>query len=133
MDLGEADAVQGGDDRQQHRVGVRRDQADRDVGGDDQRGQPAAVRHDVGRHLPLHAEADRGVRADADHEGQDQQEELGPSPPAVDELHEGTRLLRHVSRPLEVVGDWLAARRWTVRSASSRLPAPMPPWTDRAV
>ena len=92
MDHREAEAVERRDERQQHRVGVRRDQPDRDVGSDDERGQPAAVRDDVGRHLALDAEADGGVGADADREREDEQEELGAPAPPVHEPHEGAGL-----------------------------------------
>ena len=87
MDHRQPEAVERGDDRQQHRVGVRRDEADRDVAADDQRGQPAAVADDVGGHRALGAEADRGVGADADDQAQDQQEQLGAPAAAVHELH----------------------------------------------
>ena len=92
VDDGQAEAVEGGHDREQHRVGVRRGEADRDVGGHDQRGQPAAVAHDVGRHLALHAEADGGVGADADREREHEQEQLGTPATAVHELHEDSGL-----------------------------------------
>ncbi len=54
VDDRQAEAVERGDEGQQHRVGVRREDADRDVGDDDQRGQPPAVADDVGRDRALH-------------------------------------------------------------------------------
>ena len=43
---------------------------------------------EVGGHLALDADADGGVRADADGEREDEQEELGAPPAAVHEPHE---------------------------------------------
>ena len=53
VDDREAQAVERGHDRQQHRVGVRRHDPDHDVRGDRERGQAGAVADDVGRHLAL--------------------------------------------------------------------------------
>ena len=92
VDHREAEPVERGDHGEQHRVGVRRDQADHDVRADHQAGQPAAVPEDVGRHLALDADADRGVRPDADGEGEDEQEELRAPPAAVHESHQGRGL-----------------------------------------
>ncbi len=90
VDDRQTEAVEGGDDRQQHRVGVRREDADHDVAAQAQGGQPAAVPDDVGGHGALHAQAHGGVRAHADQQGQQQQEELGaPAAPV------GEAPLRH--------------------------------------
>ena len=85
VDHRQAEAVERGDDRQQHRVGVRRDEPDHDVAADAERGQPAAVPDDVGGHGALDAEADRGVGADADDQAEDEQEQLGAASAAVRE------------------------------------------------
>ena len=61
------------------------------------RGQPAAVGEDVGRDLALDAEAHRGVRADADGQRQHEQEQLGPAPAAVHELHDHPGLAHGVA------------------------------------
>ena len=99
VDHREAEAVERRDDREQHRVGVRRGHPDDDVGDDDQGGQPPAVPDDVGRHLALDAEADRGVGADADGEGEHEQEQLRAPAAPVHEAHQG-RLLCHVRCPV---------------------------------
>ena len=49
VDHRQAEAVERGDDRQQDRVGVRREDADHDVAADDQPGQPGAVGEQVDR------------------------------------------------------------------------------------
>ena len=99
VDHREAEPVERGDERQQHRVGVRRDDADGHVGGDDQAGQPAAVADEVGRDRALDAEADGGVRPDADREREDEQEQLRTPATPVHEAHEGSGLT-HRSPPV---------------------------------
>ena len=74
----EPEAVERGHERQQHRVGIGRDDAHGDVGGDDQRRQPAAVADDVGGHGSLDPEADGGVGADADREREDSRNSSAP-------------------------------------------------------
>ncbi len=74
---------------QQHRVGVRRGEPDRDVRGDHEGGQPSAVPEQVGGHLALDADADGGVGADADGQGQHEQEQLRAAPAPVHEAHQG--------------------------------------------
>ena len=88
IDHREAESVEGSHDGQQHRVGVGRQDAQRDVRGEQQHRQPAAVADDVDRHLTLHADADRGVGSQADGEGEDEQEELGAAAAPVDEAHQ---------------------------------------------
>ena len=63
VDHRQADAVEGDDARQHHRVGVRRADADDDVADERERDQPAAVLDDVGRHLVLGADARRARRS----------------------------------------------------------------------
>ena len=92
---------------------------------------------DVGRHLALDAEADGGVRADADGERQDEQEQLG--------ARGGGGARTRMRAPVWAMRQSAARRargRWiwlggevaaTVRWASSRLPASMPSRTVAGV
>ena len=85
VDHRQAEAVEGGDDGQQDRVGVRREDADHDVAADHERRQPGAVGEQVDREGAVDAEADGGVGADADDEAEEQQHQLGAATSAVDE------------------------------------------------
>ena len=123
VDHGEAEAVERRDRREQDRVGVRRDQPDRDVGADDQDGQATAVADDVRRHLALDADADRGVRADADGEGEDEQEQLGAPAAPVHEAHDEPGSAPSAGVPS---GDIFSARLSTVLRASSGCPRRCP-------
>ena len=91
VDDREAEPVECADDRQQDRVGVRREEPDHDMAGDAQGGQPAAVRDDVHGEGSLDAEAHRRVGADADEQTEHEQEELGPAATPVGERGEGVR------------------------------------------
>ena len=105
---GQAETVEGRDEGQQHRVGVRRHDADRHVCRDDQGREPAAVAHQVGGHRALDAEADRGVRPDADREREDEQEQLRAPATPVHEAHEGSGLT-HRRRRQPASTSWRAA------------------------
>ncbi len=97
VDHRQPESVEGGHDRQQHRVGVRRRHPDHDVRGDHQGGQPAAVPEEVGGNDALDAQPHRGVGADADRQREDEQEQLRAAAPPVHESHDA-RGLRHLSR-----------------------------------
>ena len=122
VDDGQAQAVERGDDREQHRVGVRRGDPDHDVGRDDQGGQPAGVPDHVGGDGPLDAEADGGVGARADGQREDEQEQLRAPPTAVHEAEECSGLRHQV--PAAPPGS--ATRFSTVERADDRSPEPMP-------
>ena len=154
VDDRQAESVEGGHHGQQDRVGVGRHEPHHDVREDDERGQPPAVREDVGRDLALDAEAHGGVRADADGQREHEQEQLGPAPAAVHELHDhpglahgvalaesvglavavslGVAVASVVASPASASMVWLAARRRTASWASSRLSASMPSRTVEA-
>ena len=112
VDHGQAEAVERGHQRQQDRVGIGSHETYGDVRGDDQCGQPAAVADQVGGHDALDAEADRGVGADPDREGEDEQEQLRAPAAPVHEAHEGSA---HVgfgcgsSQPARQSTSWRAA------------------------
>ena len=92
VDHREPEPVERSDDRQQDRVGVRRDHADRDVAGDRERSEAGAVAHDVGRYLTLDADAHGGVRTDPDRQGDHEQEQLRAPATPVHETHHEPRL-----------------------------------------
>ena len=73
-------------------------------------GQPAAVADDVGRHGALDAEPDRGVGADPDGQGEQQQEQLGAAAAPVHEPAGGacsgrTASARHAATSMQSGGD----------------------------
>jgi hypothetical protein len=92
VDDRQAEPVEGRDEGQEHRIGVRRHDAHGDVGGHDEPGEPTAVAHDVGRDRALDAQPDCRVGADADHERQQEQEELSATATSVHEPHQGAVL-----------------------------------------
>ncbi len=92
MDDREAEPVEGRDQGQEHRIGVGRHEAYGDVGRHDERGQPTAVPDDVGGDGALDAEPDRGVGADADHERDQEEEELRAPATPVHEPHQSAGL-----------------------------------------
>ncbi len=111
VDDRQAEAVERGDHREQHGVGVRGEEAEREVGGQHQGGQPAAVADQVDRHLAVDPQADGRVRPDAHREGEHEQEELRAPPTAVHESHQGSGLAHGCgSAPRRVLGVWLWVR-----------------------
>ena len=113
MDDGQAEPVEGGHDRQQHRVGVRRHQPDDDVRGDDQRGQPAAVRDDAGRApRPARRGRPRRRRPRPTASASTSRNSSAPRAAPVDEAHERAGLLRRTRRSSGV--SCVAARFSTV-------------------
>ncbi len=88
VDEGQAEPVEGGDDGQQDRIGVRRHDPDDQMGSDDQDGEHPAVAQDVGGHLSLDPDADGGVRPDPHHQREHEQDQLGSAPLSVHEAQQ---------------------------------------------
>src|SRR5690606_6988034 len=94
--------------------------------GEHQHREPAAVADQVDRYLPVDAEADGGVRPDADGEREHEQEELRAPPAAVHETHQGPGLAHPVRSVTTQPPTCCAARLSTVCSALARSSASMP-------